>query len=104
MTIFYSTKYAMTKGIEQIDGEVNKNYSNCVKYTINNYTLYLWGEGKDWHRSLESATKRAEEMRLKKISSLEKSLDKLKKMITVPVLKVESTSLLESHPQSDQLD
>jgi len=93
----------MTKGIEQIDGEeINRK---CVKYRINSsYTLYLWGEGKNWHRSLESATKRAEEMRLKKISSLEKLLDKFKKRITVPILKVESTSLLESHPQSDQLD
>ena len=104
MTIFYSTKYAMTKGIEQIDGEVNGINRNCVEYKIDNYTLYLWGEEKDWHRSLESATKRAEEMRLKKISSLEKLLDKFKKMSTVPVLKVESTSPLESHPQSDQPD
>ena len=38
------------------------------------------GEGKDWHRTKESAVKRAENMRAAKIASMRKSIAKLEKM------------------------
>lgn len=42
--------------------------------------VYYHGEDKHWHRTRESAVKRANDMRDAKIKSLEKSIAKLKKM------------------------
>lgn len=40
---------------------------------------YYHGEGKEWHRTRESAVAKAEEMRCKKIDSLKKQIEKLEK-------------------------
>jgi len=39
-----------------------------------------FGEGKDWHRTKESAIKRAEKMKINKIANVKKQLEKLKEM------------------------
>ena len=57
-----------------------KNVSEDMIEVIGSNGMYFHGEGKDWHRAKESAIKRAEEMRLKKITSVEKQLQKLKDM------------------------
>jgi hypothetical protein len=72
----FNTKYALTDGIKEYEVEVGKN-EDIVKIGS---CSYLHGEGKEWHRTIESANKRAEEMRQQKIKSLEKQLDKLKKL------------------------
>lgn len=42
---------------------------------------YYHSEGKEWHRTLEGALIRAEEMRTAKIESLEKKIESLEKQI-----------------------
>lgn len=81
MTVFV-TKHALTKGIQEFvvescgDGMVR----TLTGPHINSYVQYFHGEGRDWHRILEGAQKRAEEMRIKKIESLNKSIKKLEKL------------------------
>lgn len=69
----YITKYALFDGISEIDAD--------EKYR----RIYVprWAEhilDGDWHRTLEAAQTRAEEMRQAKIASLKKQIAKLEKM------------------------
>ena len=72
----YITKYALTSGIEEIEVEL------CSDSMVRDmaHSRYFHGDGKDWHRSLESAKTKAEEMRNKKIASLKKQIDKLERL------------------------
>ena len=63
------TKYALTKGIIEADGELTSSES----VNILNRGLSLpthWFYKGDWHSDKQSAIKKAEEMRQKKIESL----------------------------------
>ena len=75
----YITKYALSRGIIQTKLEVASDTSSDMVVAENlGAGCYFHGEGKDWHRSLESATAKAEKMRLGKIALLEKSIKALK--------------------------
>ena len=73
----YSTKYALTEGIQK--HEANDCGDGMVSVG-SPYSNYLHGEGKEWHRTRESAVARAEVMRKAKIESLRKSLAKFEAM------------------------
>jgi hypothetical protein len=73
----YVTKYALTTGIMEVDAELFAN-GNAVKW--GEYFQAAHGEGKDWHRTRESALKRCELMRARKIKTLRESIAKLEKM------------------------
>lgn len=68
------TKYALTSGIIEINGEITD--SGSVFDMGSSHPTYYHGEGKDWHRTKESAIAKAEEMRKKKIVSLKKQIKK----------------------------
>ena len=77
--IVYITKYALTQGIFEKEAKMcgtDGRMINCDFDT--NLGEYYFDEGKDWHRTLEGAIARAEEMRTKKVASLQKSLKKIK--------------------------
>lgn len=85
MQTVWITKYALTTGIHQAEfegifecnGVVNENTA-CVKDSVCPYNrLYHKGE---WHKTEAEAKKKANEMRLKKIKSLEKQIEKLHKL------------------------
>jgi hypothetical protein len=74
------TKYALTSGIQEVDGEVDTSISA---------TMFSWtpasgwmkhAHGKDWHKTREAAIARAEEMRLTKIAGLKRSIAELEKL------------------------
>ena len=79
----FQAENALTSGIEDILVNQSETYPEmvdevapppgCFKGTFH-------GEGKDWHRTRESAIKRAEAMRKKKIISLRRQLAKFQKM------------------------
>lgn len=69
------TKYALTQGI--FAKEVTDHGTSMVT-DHERYTSFYHGEGREWHRTLESAVAQAEKIRLKKIASLEKEVAKLK--------------------------
>ena len=75
------TKYALTSGIFEKEVEFPAfNEDNNFVYVVGNIGEGYLGEDKDWHRNKESAIKRAEEMRKKKIINVEKQLQKLKEI------------------------
>ena len=70
------TKYALSSGIVErvvehtgIDGMIERRDCYSPEYF----------HGDDWHYSKEGAVLKAEEMRKRKITSLEKQIEKLKK-------------------------
>jgi hypothetical protein len=79
MPKFWVSKYAMTKGVFPVNGEVSQTSSSML-VVREMYTYYLHGEGKEWHRTRESAVARAEEMRIAKIASLKKQIARIEKL------------------------
>lgn len=71
------TKYALSSGIKKI--EVNQSDSFPDAVIGETYRNLYHGEGKEWHRTYKTAVSKAEEMRLKKIESLKKKIEKLEK-------------------------
>lgn len=75
------TSHALTRGIIDVDAVVVRDdeSSRMISYRRGSaYTVYVYG--KDWHRTREAAVKRAEEMRLAKIKSLRRQIEKLEKL------------------------
>lgn len=74
MTTVYVTKWALTTGILRSTTTEPTNDRNCIAVSG------LWsGVSKPhWHTSRTDAIARAEDMRVKKIVSLEESLAKMK--------------------------
>lgn len=68
----YITKYALTKGIEVVDGITAKECPEMLTVTAGAYRSHYHGD--DWHTTPEAAIKRAELMRKNKVNSLKKSL------------------------------
>lgn len=68
----YVTKYALSNGIEEVNGEI---YDDIYFKVEGFYILFKEGE---WFETKEDAIKKAEEMRIKKIKSLEKQIERLK--------------------------
>ena len=62
------SKYALTKGIYEVEGEPSRNYPDMLKVGFN---FFHRGE---WHRTKEEAIATAEKRRQRRISSLKKSL------------------------------
>jgi len=71
------TKYALTEGIQLVNGEVCHGISS----TMLTYGQYGTAHGIDWHRTPEAALARAEEMRIAKIKSLRKSIAKMESLV-----------------------
>jgi len=75
----YITKYALTTGIMYRNGEISESRPDVV-FIPGNQAECTYGQyfhPNEWHRTWESALKRAEEMRRRKIVSLNKQLTKL---------------------------
>ena len=70
LAVIYSTKYLFTDGIKEFEAEIKDGMA--VVRRVGPDPIYLHGEGKEWHRTKESAVERAEEMRIKKLQSLDK--------------------------------
>jgi len=76
----YVTRYALTRGIFQVNGYVNHGISAHM-------FCYEGGEtahGKDWHRTLDAAIKRANEMRDAKLKSMAKQVAQLEALQFTP--------------------
>lgn len=72
------TKYALTKGV--LEKEVNICGDGMVKEADNRFPVYYHGDGKERHKTKESAFAKAKEMRQKKIAFLRKQIEKLEKL------------------------
>ena len=73
----YVTKYALTTGIFKIKGELCD--SNTFSYKMPGcYSVYA--TGKEWQKTEKEALEIAEEMRLSKIKSHKKAIEKLENL------------------------
>ncbi len=77
---FYVTKYALTNGIEEVDVKVDPATTKSPKFLGINGFCSAWGEGQQWHRTMEESCARSDEMRLKKIQSLKQSIKRLEQL------------------------
>lgn len=69
------TKYALTCGIGRI--ECKEVGSGMIKDYQQKYPTYYHGEGREWHRTFESAVQKANDMKKLKIKALNKQIAKL---------------------------
>lgn len=74
------TKYALVVGIIEKEAEYLSELHEGTIKTKSDRPSYYYGEGEEWHRTEESAIKKAEELRQKKIASLKKQIEKLEMM------------------------
>ena len=75
------TKYALTLGIQRMEVEECDSSPSMVATKKGGWNRqYFHGEGREWHRTEDSAIARAEKMRLAKIESLRKSIKKLESL------------------------
>jgi len=74
----YITKYALTNGIELVDAELCFDISpTIIMYRHDGNESTTYAHHKEWHRTLDAALERAEEMRSAKIKALKKQIIKL---------------------------
>ncbi|MDP9528559.1 hypothetical protein [Pseudomonas protegens] len=71
------TKYALTAGIIEAEGDIAA--PGMIRYKDGGSFLQF-AHGSDWHTTERDAFNRAEEMRQKKITSLQKQIKKLEGM------------------------
>lgn len=79
------TKYALTKGILQKETDDfcldTDSTGNMICINENGYRQCFHGKGDEWHDNKQSAIIKAETMRKKKISNLQKQIKKLENII-----------------------
>ncbi len=68
------TKYALTDGIREVIAEID---GDMASVRGNMFIQCFHGEGKEWHRTLEGAHRKAQQMREAKMISLGKQISKL---------------------------
>lgn len=78
MAKVYITKYALSTGIEKVDTELYKSAIDNRYYVQIAYNKYYIGI--DAFTIESQAIEKAEEMRVKKIASLKKQIEKLEKL------------------------
>ena len=74
------TKYALTSGIHEVEGEVSDIGGGTMFCYGNVGYRHQTAHGNDWHKTRAEAVKRAEEMRVKKIASMKKSIASLERL------------------------
>ncbi|MEE9459652.1 MAG: hypothetical protein V3V84_07815 [Candidatus Bathyarchaeia archaeon] len=73
----WNTKYCLTDGITEHDVEETDSNIVTIMKAKTRYSTHLHGEGKEWHKSLEGAASRANEIKIKKLQSLAKSMKRI---------------------------
>lgn len=80
------TKYALTSGVFEAEGEQAKGHTEMVTYQrgpMSWHTDHAHGEGREWHRTKASATARVLVMIDRKIASLREQIVRLEVMRNV---------------------
>ena len=69
------SKYALTVGVFEVDGEVTRN--GGIAFTPPEGGLRQYYYGNDWHDTKDAAVARAEDMRIRKLKSLDAQIKKV---------------------------
>lgn len=80
--IAYITKYALTKGILEVEGEVEGKGEVIGGYNTPMFSAKKMGYfyGGEYHLNINDAKAKAESMRIKKVDSLRKQIARLESM------------------------
>lgn len=79
MAKVFITKYALTVGIKEIETDIIRGRFENREYVIDDsYSYFRIGENAFTYKS--EALKKAEEMKIRKIASLRKQIEKLEKL------------------------
>ena len=80
------TKYALSKGIFEVEvEEIDPEYPNMVIHaTKGNWKKFYHGEGKDWHRTQETAIQRAKTMAKGQFKAMEKKALQMQRLADIP--------------------
>lgn len=74
----FITKYCLTEGIQEVeDAQISEQFPTMMSVPSLGPFATFHGEGREWHRTRESALKNAEDRRLARIRSLKRKLAKL---------------------------
>ena len=73
------TRYALTSGIEEVEAELSHN-DTMATYGKGNGAYTQYDHNNDFHKTKEAAILWAEKMRIDKIASLQKSIEKMQKL------------------------
>lgn len=79
MKKYYVTKYALTVGIQVVEGVV-EDEGYTLKYTIEGDRSKYFAFGNDWYSTRECAQQRAELLKARKLRSLEKQVRLLRSL------------------------
>jgi hypothetical protein len=74
------TKYALTTGIFEAEGRVCVGVSLTMIEVAREGSMSQHFHGDDWHDNPESAKRKAEQMRIKRIASLKKQISTLENL------------------------
>lgn len=77
MRRYYITKYAMTSGIQEVEGQEVGH--GMVSISNGGYTQYF--HAGEWHISITSAIEKAEELKAKKIATLNRQLERAQDVV-----------------------
>ncbi|ELY2536611.1 hypothetical protein [Cronobacter sakazakii] len=76
MTKIYITKYALTSGVFTAEADVDTE-KRVASFRGSESGFWQFYHGDDFHFNEEAALARAEEMRIKKLKSLDKQMKKI---------------------------
>lgn len=76
----YITKYALTEGIIETDGDIYDKIPTMITVRLPKTSFDSNFHGNDWHNNVDVAKAHAEVIRTKKIASLRKQIAKLEAM------------------------
>lgn len=74
------TKYALSSGIFTAEADLKGVGMISLKRSGDHYNEYFHGEGREWHRTKESASSRLSVLKEKKIASLKAQIKKIEKL------------------------
>lgn len=74
------TKYALTGGIEELDVDTFLDSPLMVREKKDSFARYFHGEGREWHRTRESALARCEVMRKAKLKAIDKQRKRIESL------------------------
>lgn len=77
MALVYITKYALTGGIFAVEANIDRD---MISYRRDGAHFTDYAHAGEWHRTFEEAATKAEDMRKRKIASLQKSIAKMEKL------------------------
>ena len=78
MAKVFITKYALTEGIKEIEADIIRSRFEDREYVRDGLCSYFLGKNAFTDKS--EALKKAEEMKIRKIASLRKQIEKLEKL------------------------